>query len=217
MKLNNIIDNIIRSVDGLVRTDDSKISERALEAKIPQWKQQALLIVYNGSKTSKANVFLGAQNYYPVTYNYDPSIQISGADFTLFDIEPPVQLADDMNGCVFVGDRDTGTNFTQLKYPSTYNVGRDAGLISVDEVYYSITGTRAKIWGNTQVKTLFMDYIPVDVMNISTFNPETDEYPASQDVLDLIFKLAFAELAGQNAKPADVLNNSADREGAQLG
>lgn len=223
MKLNEIVDQIIRSIDGLVRTDDSKVSERALEAKIPQWKQDALLIIFNGAKgtrdtrASRSNVSINPLNYYQVTWTYNASIQVAGASFRLFEIEPPVQLNDTHNGCIFVGDQLTGTEFTQLRYPSTQSVAKNAGLIDVDEVFYNITGTKMKVWGNIQVNTVFMDYIPVDVMNISTFNPVTMEYPASQDVLSLIFKLAFSELVPQSVRPADMINDSAPIQGGGRG
>lgn len=213
MKIEEIIDQIIRSVDGLITTDDSRISERAVMAKIPTWKQKGLLMIFNGTRTSKANKNINSQNYFQARYSYNPTIQIAGANFRLFEIEPPVQLDERNNGCIFVGDELTGKQFTQLKYPSTISVANDGGYISQDEVYYNITGTQLKDWGNTQLADIFMDYIPVDVMNISTFNPVTMEYPVSQDVLDLIFALAFAELAPQSAKQPDLLNNSAPNMG----
>ena len=75
-----------------------------------------------------------------------------------------------------------------------------------------------KVYGNTQVREVSLNYIPVDVMNVSIlnpttntyalFNPETDNYPVSPDVWDIMKSLAIAELTPANYRPADMTNDS---------
>jgi len=207
MKLTEITDQIIRAIDGTVRTDDSKMSERAIEALVPKWKQMAHLIIYNGSKNSKANKFIGAENYMRDTLTYDASVQVAGAEFVRFQGEAAVQLNDYHNGCRFIGDSKTGQNFILLRSPSDYGVYKDAGLISLNEVYYCNTGPYWDTYGNLQLKSIDRDFIPADPLGVASFNPDTMEYPVSKDVLDLILKLAVSELAPEAAKPADLLNN----------
>lgn len=212
MKLEDITDQIIRAVEGGTRTDDSKFAPKAIEALLPKWKQMAHLIVYNGSKTSKSNRFIGPENYMQTTLTFDATIQVTGAEYLLFAGEPPIQIDNYSNGCRFVGDKLTGQNFTQLLNPSDYGVYKDAGLISINEVYYWIGGGYYTTYGNLQLRSIDLDFIPADPMNVSTFNPVTMEYPISKDVFDVVMKLAVAELMPEALKPADLLNNAAPNQ-----
>ena len=225
MKLGDYIAQLMTVFGNMVYTDDNKISPRMLEAEFPKWKQQALLIIYNGSggikgvlPPIKGNKFINSQNYVKTQYSYDINIQDDGAEYVQFIVEPAVQIDASMNGFVFVGDKLTGKPFIQLKSPNSYAINKEAGLIGVNDVCFNVTGNLLKIYGNTQVREMFMDYIPTDVMNVNIldfttrtyrlFNPETDEYPISKDVWDIIKALAIAEFAPANYRPADYTNDA---------
>lgn len=212
MKLTDITDQIIRAVDAGVRTDDSKFAPLAIEALLPKWKQMAHLIIYNGSKTSKANKFLGPENYLSTTLTFDQTIQIPGAGYLLFAGEPPIQLDSYCNGCRFVGDKLTGQNFTQFMNPSDYGIYKESGLLSINEVYFWIGGGYYTTYGNLQLKSIDIDFIPADPMNVATFNPVTMEYPISKDVFDVVLKLATMELTPEALRPADIHNNQAPNQ-----
>jgi hypothetical protein len=216
MILQDRVDLIIKSLSGLVSTDDSKIANLAIQAEFPKWRQQALFYVWNGTRATPAfpsgiagNKFLNAKNYYPATLTYDADIQITGAEFILFSIEPPMNLAPDANGCMFCGDRKTGQTFTPLKTPNSYNVVQGSGSFQPNMVYYNITGNLMKVWGNTQLRTVDLDYLPVDPLNISTFDQEIDDYPISEDVWAILKALAVYELTSASLRPADITKDSA--------
>lgn len=213
MKLKEIVDQIIRSPDGGIVSQDSKFVEnwRAIEAKVPIWSQRAYDIIWNGTPRVNGvldamggNKFLSGSNYIPTSLTYNANIQVAGADFIVFQLESePVRLDPISNGFIFVGDQKSGRGFTQLKYPSTYYTDKDADLISPNEVYYNVTGTLMNVWGNTQLRTVYLDYIAANPLLISTFNQVTDEYPASADVLNVVFALSRAELYPESVRAAD--------------
>lgn len=210
MKLREITDQILRSVQGGVSKDDSKFSRPAIQALVPKWRAEAILRIYNGSREIRANKFLSPFLYMQEELTFDLRLQVPGAQFRLFQGAAPLQLDDQANGCVFVGDQKSGNNFIQLKSPAYFDIARDAGLISPKEVYYSITGDMWKVWGNTQISTLYRDFIPADPLDISGFDQEADEYPVSQDVLALMMRIAAMELAPEANRPADHINDGTE-------
>lgn len=225
MKLGDYIAQLMTVFGNMVFTDDNKISPRMLEAEFPKWKQDALLIIYNGSggirgvlPPIRANKFINSENYVKTQVTYNLNIQQDGAEYVLFEIEPAIQIGGSMNGFVFVGDDLTGKAFTQLTNPNSYSINKDAGLIGVNDVCFNVTGGLMKVYGNTQVKQVSLDYIPTDVMNVNVydtatksyrlFNPETDEYPISKDVWNIMKSLAIAEFTPANYRPADYTNDA---------
>lgn len=225
MTIGDYVGQLMTVFGNMVYTDDNKISPRLLEAEFPKWKQQALLIIYNGSggirgvlPPIKANRFINSDNYVKTLYEYDINIQDNGAEYVQFLVEPAVQIDGQMNGYVFVGDKLTGKAYTQLKNPNSYSINKEAGLIGVNDVCFNVTGNLLKIYGNTQVREVYMDYIPTDVTNVKIldtstmtyrlFNPETDTYPISKDVWDIMKSLAIAEFTPANYRPADYTNDA---------
>lgn len=219
------VNHLMTMFGNMVYTDDNKISPRALEASFPKWKQAALLIIYNGSggikgvlPPIKANRFINSANYVKSKLTYNPKIQDEGAEYVVFEIKDAVQIEGAMNGFTFVGDKLTGKPFVQLKSPNSYFVNKEAGLIDINSVCFNVSGGLMKIFGNTQVREVFLDYIPTDVTEVDVydtatktyrlFDPEFDGYPISEDVWDIMKALAIAELNPSNYRPADYTNNS---------
>jgi hypothetical protein len=210
MLLSEIIDQIIRKVSFGVDTDDSKFNRRALEAQVPQWRSQAILISYNGSRDRAANKFLHSDLYQQESLTYNSQAQTTGADFIIFEGAAPLSLNSRANGCVFVGEHKTGTAFTQLKGPNYYNMAKDAGLLEPGKVYYEITSGTFKVWGNLQLRRMYKNFIAADPMEVIDFDPETDKYPVSPDIFDILLKLAAQDLMPQQARAADKINDGAE-------
>lgn len=216
--LGEYIDELMTVFGNMVYNDDNKISERMLEQMFPKWKQEAFFVVFNGNKYTAANSFIHSSNYVKTEISYDKDIQEVGAEYVLFLVEPAVGLNSSLNGFRFVGDRITSTSFYQFPDPNSYNWTREAGLISVNEVAFVVTGNQMRVYGNTQLKKLFMDYIPVDVMNVDVwdietketrpFNPESDPYPISEDIWRVMKQIAISELTPANLRPADMTNDN---------
>ncbi len=223
--IGNLTNQLMTVFGNLVYTDDNKISPRMLEANFPKWKQAALLIIYNGSggikgvlPPIKANTFINTENYVKSKLTYNANQQDEGAEYVVFTVSPSVQISRQMNGFQFVGDKLTGKPFSQLVSPNSYYINKQAGLIDVNSVCFNVTGNIMKIFGNTQVREVFLDYIPTDVTHVDIydvntkiyrpFDPEIDPYPISEDVWDVMKALAISELTPANYRPADYTDNS---------
>lgn len=207
MILREITDQIIRSVEGGASTDDSKFSRRAVEALVPKWRSAAIIISYNGDRQTGSNTLLNAALYQSLDIAIDNSIQVSAAKFTLFECPKVVQINSQMNGFVFVGDLNTATQFTQIKSPAQYANAKAADLIDNAKVYYYQVSDTMYVRGNTLLKSFHIDGIFQDPTVVSGFNVETDEYPVSEDILGIMLKLAYNDLAPVSAKPADNVND----------
>lgn len=222
MKTFEIIDQILSRNLGGVKTNEDKFAERAIEALFPKWLQKSWDVRYNGNRTQGANTFIGAQNYVSCHLTFSSSLQVANADFALFEIEPPISLNGTVNGISFLGDELTGKPFTQFKSLQTYNTAKDAGLISINEVYFENSGNNGnilKVWGSTQLKQFFLNYIPANVYNCiiydyktktnRQFNPAIDDYPISQDILGTFLDIAAGELFPEVQMTADYKADSA--------
>jgi len=215
MLLRDYIDIIISDVFGLVRTDDSKVAELRLEAEMPKWRQEALFLIWNGSRPTglfptglASNHFLHPDNYQAETVTLDPTIQVAGADFLLWDCEPAIALSETANGNQFLGDRLTGQTFYPLKSPGSYWTMKQCELISIDKIYYNHTELM-KTWGNLELKSFDRDFLATDPMNVTGFDPEINNYPMGPDVWAIIYKMALAQLKPESLTPADTQNDAA--------
>lgn len=208
MLLYNIVDQIISSVSGGIRTDDTKFASLRIEDKIDVWRQKALITLYNGNRDLAANKLISPLNYQQFDVLYNPLIQDAGANYIKFELPEPVALNKYKNGYVFLGNKNTGENFTQLKDPSFFSNAKKSKLIDPRKVYWFRTGALyAKFWGNTNLKTFFVDGIIARPLLVPNFDPEITDYPASEEVLDLIFNYAAAELMPQANRVADPIND----------
>jgi hypothetical protein len=99
-----------------------------------------------------------------------------------------------------------------FKSPGDYYVASQAGNIEPNKVYISITGNKWKVWGNTQLQSIDLDYLAMDPLNIATFDKEVDDYPVGEDVWAVMKALAVAELFPESLKPADTINDSAQSQ-----
>lgn len=208
------IDELMEDFGSMVYTEDNKISPARLEAEFPKWKQQAIQMVYNGTRTSKSNKFINGFNFVKTRSVYSIGNQIIGASFVRFKIEPAIQIDNYYNGFTFVGDELTSKPFMQFASPNSYWIDKESNLITVNDVCFFSSGYDLDIYGNIQVRQVFFNYIPYDVMNVEIydettksyrlFNPETDKYPISGDVWAIMKQLAMAELTPPNLRPADM-------------
>lgn len=208
MLLTDITDQILSSISGGIRTDDSKFAEMRVEAKVHVWRQRALTLLYNGSDKMAGNKFIGSLNYQQFDVNYDSTIQDRSVDYIIFAVPEAVQLNRFNNGFIFLGNKKAGVNFTQLKSPDYYSNAKASELISPTKVYWYRSGELyIKVWGNTNLKTLYVDGVIGNPLLVPGFDPEAHDYPASQEVLDLIFNFAYAELNPQYNTVIDPIND----------
>ena len=208
MILYNIVDQIISSIDAGIRTDDSKFSPLRIEDRVDGWRQDALSLLYNGSQNLAKNPNIPSENFQQFDAIYDPTIQDKGTNYIKFALPEPVALNSFNNGYTFLGNKKTGQNFTQVKDASYFANAMNAKLVYSTKVYWFRSGEYGKFWGNTNLKTFFCDSVFARPLLVPNFNPVTMDYPASEDVLGLIFKMAYAELMPQQSRTADLINDA---------
>jgi hypothetical protein len=213
--LSDRVDLIIKSLSGLVSTDDDKISNRAIEGEFPKWKQKATLIAWNGTRPIAelpsgvaGHKILKPDNYLPTDLSFDASIQDADAPYVIFEVEPAINLDSITSGFMFCGDKLTGQSFIQLRDPKDYWTYSLAGNITSEDVYFFASGKRMQVWPNT-IRDIHLNYLPVDPMNVSDFNPETDNYPVGEDVWAIMKAIAVYELTPPSLRPADLTKDSA--------
>ena len=126
-----------------------------------------------------------------------------GGTFNYFEVESAV-----MNEYEYVGGTDGCSryreNLTISQYQNTINQQvpkitmyyKEASMLKVD---------------NNQVETILVNYIPVNPVNVPTFNYELDEFPVDDAMLDIVFNEMFETYQKKVIEaPKDTVSDSQD-------
>jgi len=146
---------------------------------------------------------------YPITgKNYlksviDKTIFEQGGAFNYFDVKPAV-----MNEYEYVGGTDGCSryreNLTISQYQNTINQ-----QVPKITMYYK-EGDMLKV-DNNQIETILTNYIPVNPVQVPTFNYELDEFSVDDALLDTVFNEMFETYQKKVADvPKDTVSDSQD-------
>jgi hypothetical protein len=126
-----------------------------------------------------------------------------GGTFNYFEVESAV-----MNEYEYVGGTDGCSryreNLTISQYQNTINQQvpkitmyyKEASMLKVD---------------NNQVETILLNYIPVNPVQVPTFNYELDEFPVDDAMLDIVFNEMFETYQKKVIEaPKDTVSDSQD-------
>lgn len=210
MILRDYINQIISAQGAGIDTTDSRFAELRIEDLLPQWRQSAMSILYNGNRQQAKNHQINAENYQPIDIVINRAIQPKTTSYKIFECPNVISLNDEANGFINVCDMDSGRAFIQLRNASDYSNKQDARLIDINEVYFYKGGRYLYVRGNTGVTTLHLDIIASNPVLVPGFDPETDNYPMSEDVFSIVKTLAYAELNPQERSLPDFIQDGID-------
>lgn len=133
----------------------------------------------------------------------DKTVYEQGGTFNYFEVESAV-----MNEYEYVGGTDGCSryreNLTISQYQNTINQQvpkitmyyKEASMLKVD---------------NNQVETILLNYIPVNPIQVPTFNYELDEFPVDDAMLDIVFNEMFETYQKKVIEtPKDTVSDSQD-------
>lgn len=126
-----------------------------------------------------------------------------GGKFNYFTVAPAV-----MNEYEYVGGIDGCSRFREQITISDYQntINQQVPRITL---YYK-EGGHIKI-DNNGVSTVLMNYIPINPMDLPTFNFDLDEFPVDDALLTTIFEVMFATFQSKvSQSPKDTVSDSQD-------
>lgn len=196
-KLMALVEQVIRSVSGGAAPGDSKYAPPYIAALIPQARQTALSIYYNGAGDTSGlgNLKMGANRNIPTdffqsfTLYYDSSIQTSGAPYIKFSCPMPININRDVNGFSFVGDREKGVRFTRFRSPGDAAEQVGLGIPKINDIRYLPMGGELWVYGDKDLKRVDIDEVCSDPQEAPGFNPYTDDYPYPEELMPLLVQV----------------------------
>jgi len=215
-----IIEQVIRAVSGGAAPADSKYPQDYILDLIPQARQTALSIYYNGAGDTGAigNLKMGANKYIPydffqsTTLYYDSTIQDADANYLIFECATPLSINRDVNGFNFVGDRDSGKGFSRLRSAADAAAKMRLGAITSDNICYVQLGTQLRVYGNMDLQQIDIDAVFSNPSDVSGFNINTDDYPYPFELLNLLINVLKRDyMREESLVPRDSVLNANER------
>ncbi len=173
--------------------------------------------MYNGSRDMAATKRLDYALFQSFTIAIDPTIQDSDKDYLLFDIPKPIAVNQHTDGIVYAGKADDSVAFTKLRNRSDVANMKKRGFLRDGKdiaVIYEIP--YLLVFGNKMLKEIYFQGVLANPLNKPNFNPETDEYPVSDAILDLMTDLFKKEQSISINKVADPIADNRETMAAGI-
>jgi hypothetical protein len=133
----------------------------------------------------------------------DKTVYEQGGTFNYFEVQSAV-----MNEYEYVGGIDGCSRFRENLTISQYQNSINKQVPSIT-LYYK-EDTMLKV-DNNQVETILVNYIPVNPVNVPTFNYELDEFPLDDAMIDIVFNEMFETYQKKVIEsPKDTVSDSQD-------
>lgn len=208
MKLWQITDILVRSVSATQDTFDGRLDLPYVEALVPGLYARALQINYNGDRTNAANKRIPGESIMYMDIDIDATIQDSAKDFLRFDCPAPVSINQKVSGIVYLGAKNTTTNFCELTNRGDAATMITRGYFQGDEIGWCYEGDFVLVWGNKMLKQISLGFVPQNPLDVTGFNPISDRYPISENLITgLMTRLFLQDMGVAIQQPVDVTSN----------
>lgn len=207
LTLPKIAEDIIRSAQGAVFTEQSKFQIPYIYDLIHQYRNVILRTTYE--KTGRVHP-LWLQQYFP---EFSKDLQESEL-YVKFECPPPVVLDDQTDGFLYIGTLDKSCNFRKNQNRAElamYQNHRVTKVRTKGKIKTIWSDGYLEVWGNPLQKEIRIDGVFMNPTLLPDYNMEVSEYPISGDDLTQLKQLIFNSQTEPMAKtPTDFKNNMVD-------
>jgi hypothetical protein len=211
MLLIEIVDKLIRSVSGGVNPNDSKFDPLYVQALIPQLREKAIKMDYSGTRDMAANKRIEYAWLQSELLNIDEEIQDPDVDYLIFSLPKPVAISKGVDGIVYAGKKDDSVDFSKLANRNEVALYKRRGFLRNGKDIAVIYETPyLLVFGNPNLKQVKIQGVFSDPTRVANFNQDTDDYPVTDSLLDVMTDLFKKEQGININKPADSVNDGAD-------
>lgn len=217
IKLIALTEKVIRAVSGGGSPADSKYAPKYIAALIPEARQTALSIYYNGAGDSSglgnlkmaANKNISPDFFQSFTLYLDPSAQETGMPYLNFLCPMPININRDVNGYNFVGKREEGVRFTRIRSAGDAADGVKLKKFDMDNIKYLPISDYMKIYGDPNLKRVDIDMVCSNPLEAPGFNPYRDDYPYPEELMPLLVQVLKRDyLREEGVTPPDYRPNA---------
>jgi len=196
MKADKIIDNIIQYMEqkGIV-TDETLL------------RRVQLFDIFCASRAKVLSDFK-IKGYEIFGANYmksvvDNEVFEQGSKFNYFEVAPAV-----MNEYEYVGGIDGCSRFRENLTISQFQSSINQQVPPITLYYKEENHVKVD---NNSVETVLMNYIPVNPMQVPTYNFEYDEFPMDEALMNTVLTVMFQDYQSKTSQtPKDTISDSQD-------
>ena len=205
-----IVDELIRAVNAAVNTTNGKWDNEYVYNLLPQLRAEAIVTVYNGSRTLAANRTISPSWLQTVDVTIDPTQQSSTAEYLVVQVPKIIRINDKTDGLIYVGDLDKAIDFKRAYTKSEIAYLKQRGFLRGKEIIYIGVGNQLEIYGNKSLKSFQIQGVFSDPTNIYGFNPLADDYPVDEQTISVMKDLFLARVRTELATTQDTVADGAD-------
>lgn len=210
MTIYEIVETFIRAANGGNYSSDMKWDFPYIESFIPQTREQAMRIMYNGSRTQAANKTIFPDWVQSNTYtNFTKVSNPYEATYLVTDALPIVIFNDIQTGVTYTGTAGGTHQFKEARSKGEiatwygqriFERGNIVGVLRV--------GDKLEIHGNPLLKSLSEEAVYQNPTKVSNFNYDTTRYPINEDLIRIMKELFLQQVKFELMIPKDT---TADR------
>jgi len=203
MNLRTLADILIRSVSGGENGIDNKYAPEYVETLIPALRNDAIILDYYGGRTRAASRRLDYALYQTMDIAVN-EVSNNTSDFVTFTLPRTIGVGRLVDGLVYVGQVDESIEFSRMLNRSDISMARTRGLLNGDNIAYIWSQGNLEVYGNNALSEIQVKGIFSDPTQVSGFNIETDDYPVSDSLVNLMTDLFKVQMNVNIQKPADI-------------
>lgn len=211
MILAEITERIIRAVFG-GKAKNEGVDYAYIESMIPKWRQRAILIVYNGSREFAGNKYISPEWLQTFKIDVPASELLPSNTNTYLTINCPsiLRLNTMQDGLIFFGDGEDMINFRRIRSTAYASDLIIRGDLNQNVIGYVKNGDDIYIFGNKQLESVTLHTVLSNPLDAPNFNIDTDDFPVSEDVIEVMERIATAELMPELSIPEDLIKDGVD-------
>jgi len=203
MTLIQIADQLIKEVQGGVRSASSKFSREYMYSLIHAYRANVIRAQF--TKSSRIHP-TWTQQFYP---EYSKDLQDDECAIK-FQVPPSIIMSSTTNGYLYIGEVGGNCAYPQLNSRAelaVYNQHR----VTKKDVRIIYSDGILEVYGNTELKMIRIDGVFQDPTKLPTYNIELDEYPIDNESLNMMKDMIVkAELGAEAQTPANFKQDALD-------
>ena len=207
-------DLLVRSVNAFESKVGGKYSDlEAVEAMIPTLRQDAIILKYNGSQQYAASKKIDAACVQSLNINIVEADQNKAADHLVFACPRFVNISPKVGGDIYVGQKDILQSFRRVSSSQEVSMLQTRGYLNNGKVImYHPVNDELYVYGNKMLKSVYVQGIFENPLDVPSFNPETDVYPMSEEIFSVVMDLFKMKLNITLNQAQDNVDNDVNTE-----
>lgn len=211
MTLGELQEVITRAVNALDDTLGSRLDPLYVEQLIHQARIDGIRLLYNGSRNQGAMKKIDPAWVQEFTVDIVDGDQDDNYDYIVFDVPSPIQINKNVGGLLYVGSTKKTKAFNIVQTRSEISDLINRGYLEDGKDIAALWEKDSlKVWGNDNLKKIRVAGIFQDPTEVPNYLVDEDNYPVSNDLVNLIQDIIVQKMAVGLRQPQDIVADGAE-------